>query len=158
MFAQLLAQEAQQEKLQGPTRLVAYPQKGFHSQAGWIAFSAVAVGFCFAVQRIPWFTRVHNRESLGSATPTAVFLMPFLMILTAEIKQDGRPNGRFASICHRMCTTHEHKERLSNEDGLWKRRRGRLGPSKSELAQVTVCFGNEIALRRAMYGTWNLLW
>src|ERR1700735_1565474 len=29
---------------------------GFHSQAGWIAFSAVGVGFCFAVQHVPWFT------------------------------------------------------------------------------------------------------
>ena len=93
MFAQLLAQEAQQEKLQGPTRLVAYPQKGFHSQAGWIAFSAVAVGFCFAVQRIPWFTRAQNQESVGTATsnPTAVFLIPFLMILTA-----GMIAGAFA--------------------------------------------------------------
>src|SRR5208283_3666036 len=29
---------------------------GFHSQAGWIAFSAVGVGFCFVAQRVPWFT------------------------------------------------------------------------------------------------------
>jgi exosortase E/protease (VPEID-CTERM system) len=68
-------------------------EKGFHSQAGWIAFSAVAVGFCLAVRRIPWFTRAQNRESLGTATsnPTAVFLMPFLMILTA-----GMIAGAFA--------------------------------------------------------------
>ena len=60
--------------------------KGFHSQAGWIAFSAVCVGFCFVVQRVPWFTtRQQSRESLGTAThnPTAAFLVPFLMILAA---------------------------------------------------------------------------
>ena len=59
---------------------------GFHSQAGWIAFSAVGVGFCFVIQRVPWFTtRQQTCESLGTATPnpTAAFLLPFLMILAA---------------------------------------------------------------------------
>ena len=59
---------------------------GFHSQAGWIAFSAVGVGFCFVVQRVPWFTtRQQSWESLGTAThnPTAAFLLPFLMILAS---------------------------------------------------------------------------
>ena len=59
---------------------------GFHSQAGWIAFSAVGVGFCFVIQRVPWFTtRQQSWESLGTAThnPTAAFLLPFLMILAA---------------------------------------------------------------------------
>ena len=59
---------------------------GFHSQAGWIAFSAVCVGFCLVVQRVPWFTtRQQSWESLITAThnPTAAFLLPFLMILAA---------------------------------------------------------------------------
>ena len=59
---------------------------GFHSQAGWIAFSAVGVGFCFVLQRVPWFTtRQRNWESPGRAThnPTAAFLLPFLAILAA---------------------------------------------------------------------------
>ncbi len=59
---------------------------GFHSQAGWIAFSAVGVGFCLVVQRVPWFTtKQQSWESLGTAThnPTAAFLLPFLMILAA---------------------------------------------------------------------------
>ncbi len=29
---------------------------GFHSQAGWIAFNAVALGLSFAARRIPWLT------------------------------------------------------------------------------------------------------
>src|ERR1700733_9772813 len=31
-------------------------QGGFHSQAGWIAFNAVALGFSFAARRVPWLT------------------------------------------------------------------------------------------------------
>jgi exosortase E/protease (VPEID-CTERM system) len=59
---------------------------GFHSQAGWIAFSAVGVGFCFVVQRVPWFTtKPPAWESLDTAryNPTAAFLLPFLAILAA---------------------------------------------------------------------------
>jgi exosortase E/protease (VPEID-CTERM system) len=59
---------------------------GFHSQAGWIAFSAVSVGSCFAVHHVPWFTTRQQRwESVGTATqnPTAAFLSPFLIILAA---------------------------------------------------------------------------
>ena len=69
-------------------------ENGFHSQAGWIAFSAVAVGLCLAVQRIRWFAkRPQNRELLDTATtnPTAMFLMPFLMILAT-----GMISGAFA--------------------------------------------------------------
>lgn len=29
---------------------------GFHSQAGWILFNAVAVGFCLTIRSVPWFT------------------------------------------------------------------------------------------------------
>ncbi len=57
---------------------------GFHSQAGWIAYCGVAVGFCFVAQRVPWFTtRPHTGESMSTTTqnPAAAFLVPFLMIL-----------------------------------------------------------------------------
>lgn len=58
---------------------------GFHSQAGWIAFSAVGVGFCFVVQRVPWFTTQQRWESLTTVThnPTAAFLLPFLVMVAA---------------------------------------------------------------------------
>jgi exosortase E/protease (VPEID-CTERM system) len=59
---------------------------GFHSQAGWIAFSIVCMGFCFVIQRVPWFTTEQQSwESLGTAThnPTAAFLWPLLVILAA---------------------------------------------------------------------------
>jgi exosortase E/protease (VPEID-CTERM system) len=59
---------------------------GFHSQAGWIAFTGVAVGFCFATQHIPGLrVRPLDQGSVVSAieNPTAAFLLPFLVILAA---------------------------------------------------------------------------
>ena len=61
---------------------------GFHSQAGWLAFDAVAVAFCFAIQQVPWFTsRPQKRQTLAGVTETSTgaFLLPFLAILTAGI-------------------------------------------------------------------------
>lgn len=55
---------------------------GFHSQAGWIAFNAVALGFVFAAQRLPWLTTA-GREAGQTENPTAAYLMPFLAILAA---------------------------------------------------------------------------
>jgi exosortase E/protease (VPEID-CTERM system) len=58
---------------------------GFHSQAGWIAFSAVGVVFCLVIRHVPWFTAGEHRwESFSTVTrnpSTAAFLLPFLMIL-----------------------------------------------------------------------------
>jgi exosortase E/protease (VPEID-CTERM system) len=59
---------------------------GFHSQAGWIAFSAVSVGFCLVIQRVSWFTVQPARsESFFAAlhTPTAAYLLPLFAILAA---------------------------------------------------------------------------
>jgi exosortase E/protease (VPEID-CTERM system) len=68
---------------------------GFHSQAGWIGFSTVSVGFCLVIQRVPWFTTSQqSRQSLGTAThnPTAAFLSPFLVILATGMIA-GAANG-----------------------------------------------------------------
>lgn len=79
---------------------------GFHSEAGWIACSAVCLGFGFVVQSVPWFAAAQpSRESrlaspFGSSfgrgvgaidrttdiamhNPSAAFLAPFVMILAA---------------------------------------------------------------------------
>ena len=69
---------------------------GFHSQAGWIVFNAVAVGFCFAVRRVSWFTATQqDRESLPTAAenPTAAYLLPFLMILAAGMIAGAAASG-----------------------------------------------------------------
>jgi exosortase E/protease (VPEID-CTERM system) len=57
---------------------------GFHSQAGWIAFNAVACALVYLSRRSTWL----NRSALAAdrhATdnPTALYLLPFLAILAA---------------------------------------------------------------------------
>jgi exosortase E/protease (VPEID-CTERM system) len=64
---------------------------GFHSQAGWIAFNVVALGFSVAARRMPYFTLNASRENtwtrsgdnVTSDNPTAAYLVPFLVILGA---------------------------------------------------------------------------
>jgi exosortase E/protease (VPEID-CTERM system) len=62
---------------------------GFHSQAGWIAFNVVALGFSVAARRTPYFTlnpprqSVTRSEGVASDNPTAAYLVPFLVILGA---------------------------------------------------------------------------
>lgn len=77
---------------------------GFHSQAGWIAFTAVALSFSMATRKIPWVRRVpaYAPASASAAMPgpdavpeetgaesgespaTAAYLVPFLAILAAS--------------------------------------------------------------------------
>jgi exosortase E/protease (VPEID-CTERM system) len=58
---------------------------GFHSQAGWIAFNAVACGLVFLSRRSTWLNRSAERsaDSVTADNPTAAFLMPLLAILAA---------------------------------------------------------------------------
>jgi exosortase E/protease (VPEID-CTERM system) len=66
---------------------------GFHSQAGWIAFNAVAVGIAVWTQRSPWLNR--REEALDDTNnPTAVFLIPLLSILAAGMLSHAL-SGRF---------------------------------------------------------------
>ena len=56
---------------------------GFHSQAGWIAFNVVALGFSVGARRSSFFTLNRPRTEIVRSTenPTAAYLFPFLMIL-----------------------------------------------------------------------------
>jgi exosortase E/protease (VPEID-CTERM system) len=57
---------------------------GFHSQAGWIAFIAVACGLVLLSRRSAWLNRVALAdEAVVTHNPTAVYLMPLLAILAA---------------------------------------------------------------------------
>ena len=60
---------------------------GFHSQAGWIAFNAVALGFAILSLRIPWFIQAAPArvESEGGHNPTVAYLMPICAILAAAM-------------------------------------------------------------------------
>ena len=56
---------------------------GFHSQAGWISFNAVAFGLCIVARRSPWFsTHAQPAEPARSTEDaTGAYLIPFLAIL-----------------------------------------------------------------------------
>ncbi len=59
---------------------------GFHSQAGWIAFSALSLGLCLLARRVSWITVQPGGAAVVAAeesNPTAAYLMPFLAILAA---------------------------------------------------------------------------
>lgn len=68
---------------------------GFHSQAGWIAFNAVALGFAAVASRIPYVSRHPAKEhpdlshtindTPSRENPTAALLLPFLAIMAAGI-------------------------------------------------------------------------
>lgn len=58
---------------------------GFHSQAGWIAFNAVALGLSFAATRIRWVmpARIAAGSTAASTphNPAIPWLLPFVIIL-----------------------------------------------------------------------------
>jgi len=58
---------------------------GFHSQAGWIAFIAVACGLVLLSRRSTWLNRTAVRSAAAPPmhNPTAVYLMPLLAVLAA---------------------------------------------------------------------------
>ena len=57
---------------------------GFHSQAGWIAFIAVACGLVVLSRRSSWLNRIALVDATAPThNPTAVYLMPLLAILGA---------------------------------------------------------------------------
>ncbi len=59
---------------------------GFHSQAGWIAFNCVALGFVVVAGRFPYFTGQSVRQASPAPSmenPTAAYLAPLLAILAA---------------------------------------------------------------------------
>ena len=60
---------------------------GFHSQAGWIAFNASALGFVFAASRIQWL-KAAGYQAIPAPTfdyRAAAYLMPFLAILASAM-------------------------------------------------------------------------
>jgi exosortase E/protease (VPEID-CTERM system) len=79
---------------------------GFHSQAGWIAFNCVALGFAVATRHMPWFASDRlassgfapdklasekSRHDLHNAT--AAYLTPFLAILAASMISRAASGG-----------------------------------------------------------------
>jgi exosortase E/protease (VPEID-CTERM system) len=64
---------------------------GFHSQAGWIAFTAVAFAFSMATRKLAWVSKIPARgiaeepiAGTGESPATGAYLVPFLAILAAS--------------------------------------------------------------------------
>jgi exosortase/archaeosortase family protein len=67
---------------------------GFHSQAGWIAFNAVAAGFALTAQRLPWVTVPGPAVPARSTeNPTVPYLAPFLAILAVAMIARAASSG-----------------------------------------------------------------
>ena len=60
--------------------------KGFHSTAGWIAFTVVAVGVIALTQRMPFFTGMNTQSPRTSKTHLATALLtPFFLTMAAAM-------------------------------------------------------------------------
>jgi exosortase E/protease (VPEID-CTERM system) len=62
---------------------------GFHSQAGWVAFNAVALGICLTARRVPWLLKQPSGSSPSivarSSNPAGPYLLPFLAVLAGSM-------------------------------------------------------------------------
>ena len=59
---------------------------GFHSQAGWIAFTVVAVGVIAVAHRTPFFTASYTQFQVTAKTHLATALLtPFLLMMAAAM-------------------------------------------------------------------------
>jgi exosortase E/protease (VPEID-CTERM system) len=62
--------------------------RGFHSQAGWIAFNGVALGFSLAAPRVPWLSvkeRAGSVSEAKSGDPNTAYLAPLLAVLVVAM-------------------------------------------------------------------------
>jgi exosortase E/protease (VPEID-CTERM system) len=79
---------------------------GFHSEAGWILFSTVSLGFLLLVNRVAWFQQAGSggQNGLTGAVPiaggaeresnlAAVYLLPFLAILASSLLSQAASAG-----------------------------------------------------------------
>jgi exosortase E/protease (VPEID-CTERM system) len=71
---------------------------GFHSQAGWIAFNTIALGFAFVLQRVSWLRTNKGQsyaaeDNCSAANPTAWYLIPFLAILAVAMVARAATDG-----------------------------------------------------------------
>jgi exosortase E/protease (VPEID-CTERM system) len=72
---------------------------GFHSQAGWISFNAIAGGLAYVSRRSSWLNvaaaqRADSAKAEAYANPTAAYLLPFLAVLAAGMVSRAS-SGRF---------------------------------------------------------------
>jgi exosortase E/protease (VPEID-CTERM system) len=73
---------------------------GFHSEAGWILFNAVAIGFLLVAQKIAWFRADAVARDAGAARDEAAerneakgYLLPFLAVLATSLLTHAASSG-----------------------------------------------------------------
>jgi exosortase E/protease (VPEID-CTERM system) len=69
---------------------------GFHSQAGWIAFTCVALSFAVFSRRLAWFNNDAPAAARAQATtrnPAAPYLMPFVVLMAAGMVSTAASSG-----------------------------------------------------------------
>jgi exosortase E/protease (VPEID-CTERM system) len=69
---------------------------GFHSQAGWIAFNAVALGLVIGSQHVPWIAIRPAQPAVAAArgdNPSALYLAPLLAILAVGMLSRAFTDG-----------------------------------------------------------------
>lgn len=54
---------------------------GFHSQAGWLAFNAIALGLVAGTSHLGFFARDGSARTKRGTNPAAPYLMPFLAVV-----------------------------------------------------------------------------
>ena len=69
---------------------------GFHSQAGWIAFTCVALSFAVFSRQLAWFNSsaaVERRSERATQNPTAAYLMTFVIVMAAGMVSSAASAG-----------------------------------------------------------------
>ncbi len=69
---------------------------GFHSEAGWIAFNCVAIGFAVVARKISWVSMRASEPRLQKTfakSATVAYLLPFLTILAAGMISRAASGG-----------------------------------------------------------------
>ena len=67
---------------------------GFHSQAGWLTFNAVALGFVAVVNRSGWFAKsLEDAPTRPAQDSTAPYLAPFVVVLATAMVTGAFSSG-----------------------------------------------------------------
>jgi len=91
---------------------------GFHSQAGWIAFSGVTLAYAGALQHFRWFAKGASRPAVTESR-SAVYLAPFMAILAVSLLTHAASAGfewlyplRFIAACCALWFLRRHYQAM----------------------------------------------
>jgi exosortase E/protease (VPEID-CTERM system) len=115
---------------------------GFHSQAGWIAFTVIAVGVIAVAHRMPFFTATDTQRQVTSKTHFATaLLIPFFLMMAAAMIATAFSAGFNLFYPLQVIVT---------AAALWHFRRGYSGLGWE-------CSWQAVAMGVAVFGAWIIL-